>query len=129
MKTTLNKTTLKADVLTAKMLQSKIDGRLAVIKNVNEDTVSIYMERIGERVFSKKIINKGFEPLQTNKLIVISYFLNNFSPIDLFNKKNLFNTAFKIYDVLSEVSEDLTNVETVRILQEYVDKIDTKSEL
>lgn len=125
---TVELTDLTSDLLIAKMVQSKKDGRLAFIQKINGDRVILDMERIGERNFPIDLVNKNFKFLTTNKEVVKAFFFNNYSVRHLFNPKSLYETAFSIHDRLCD-RIDLSNVETAEILKDVVEEVNRKSGL
>lgn len=126
-----NTVELTTDLLIAKMIQSKADGRLAIITKIDsdEDVVYLNMDRIGARKFPTRTVNHGFNFLTTNEEVIKAWFYTYFSVRKLFNPKSLYETACEIYDSLNKTFDDMTMVEVANTLKGIVDEADKKAGL
>jgi len=129
MATQNNLSAINVNLLTAKMLQSKLDGRLAIFKRWEGDRVILEMDRLGEKNFSIETINNGFGFILDNESLVKSFFWNTYGPQDLFGEEAILEASSEIYDKLSGRFPDLTNHSIFLILTAILTEINKKSGL
>ncbi len=129
MATTKNLSNVSVNLLTAKMLQSKMDNRLAFVKRIDGDFVYLEMDNVGERKFHVDVVNKGFGFILDNATMIKSFFFNRYSPSAVFGEDAIYKTGCEIFDALSGRYSDLTNQDVFTVLKRISYEIDTKSGL
>ena len=125
----VNLSALTSDLLTAKMIQSKLDGRLAVINKIEGGRVFVTMKGLGAKNFSISTITNGFIFIMDNASLVKCYFASNYSLSDIFNEEGAYRVACEIHDDLNKRFPDLMCADIYRMLISMVDEINRKSGL
>lgn len=129
MNTVNNLSAISSNLLMAKMIQSKLDGRLAIVKRIDGDRVHILMADLGEKNFSLRTINEGFVFILDNASLVRTFFASNYPVSALFQEGGVYDTACDMYDRLNARFPDLMHSDIYQMLNTILDEVNKKSGL
>ena len=112
------------EMIIAKALQSKQDGRMATFKSVEQDgTIVLDMEKLGERKFSQRTVEQGFVDHLDNESLVDGFVRRHVDRTDLeVSDEKCFDMSCKVYDLMSRRFKDLTNVECYKAIRGIFDE-------
>lgn len=112
------------EMIIAKALQSKKDGRMATFKEIDEnDNVVLEMERLGERRFPQRLVESGFVAHLDNESLVQGWVKRHLDRTDVkVSDEKCFKMSCEVFDIMSRRFTDLTNVECYKAVRGIFDE-------
>ena len=112
------------DLMTAKAIQSKVDGRMATFLNVDGDIVTLDMERIGLRKLPLNVVQSGFEFHMNYDSLVKAFLKKTGIRTDVpATDADVFEISCQVRDFMSRRFKDLTNLECYKAVRSYLPTI------
>lgn len=110
-----------ADLITAKAIQSKKDGRMATFLGLENDLVVLEMEQLGTRKFHRDIVEQGFIAHLDNMSLVKGWVARQLGRTDVpCDDTMVWKLSCQTYDFMSRRFPTLTNVECYTAIRELL---------
>lgn len=109
------------DLITAKAIQSKKDGRMATFLGIENELIVLDIEKIGLRKFAKEIVEDGFVAHLDNQSLIKGWVGRQLGRTDVpCDDTMVWKLSCSTFDIMVKRFPTLTNVECFTAIRELL---------